>query len=62
MPRNDDYDHALSIDKHNVNNEWAKAIKLESDQQHDYDFYKDTDKSSSPKIHTHVRSYFVFDA
>ena len=30
-PRNNDYEHALSLDKHNGNNKWAEAIKLEID-------------------------------
>ena len=28
MPRSDDHEHASSIDKNNVNNKWAEAIKL----------------------------------
>ena len=37
MPLNNYYEHTLSIDKYNGNNKWAEAIKLEIDQQHDYD-------------------------
>ena len=35
IPRNNYYEHALSIDKNNGNNKWAEEIKLEIDQQHE---------------------------
>ena len=47
MPRNNDYQHALSIDKNDGNNKYSEAFKLEIDRQHDYDAYKDTSKGSS---------------
>ena len=34
VPHNKDYEHNFSIDEHNGKNEWAKAIKLETDHQH----------------------------
>ena len=49
IPRSNDYEHALSIDKHDGNNKWAESIKLEIDQQHDYVTYKDMGKVSSPE-------------
>ena len=49
MPRINDYDHALSIDKHDSNNEWVDSIKLEISQQHDHETYKDrTEPHSYP--------------
>ena len=41
IPRNNDYDHALSIDKRNGNNKWSEAINLEIQQQHEHDTCKD---------------------
>ena len=61
MPRNNDYEYALSIDKHNGNNKWAEAIKLEIDQQYDCDTLKDMGKVSSSKGHKQIRGHFVFD-
>ena len=37
IPSNNDCDHALSIDKKNGNNEWSNFVKLEIDQQHQYE-------------------------
>ena len=51
----------MSLDKHNGNNKWAEAIKLEIDQQHDYNTYKDMGKSSSPEGYKRIRVHFVFD-
>ena len=48
MPRNNDYEHALSIDKHNGDTKLADAIKLEIEQQHGYDNCKDLGKTSPP--------------
>ena len=62
MPRTNDYDHDLSIDKHDGNNKWAEAIKLEIDQKHAYDTCKDMGEGSSSKGHKHIRAHFVFDA
>ena len=61
LPMDNDYDNALSIDKHNGNNKWAKAIKLEIYHQHDHDTCKDMGEGSSPKGNIHVRSHFIFD-
>ena len=49
IPRNNNYERALSIDKHNGNKKQAEAIKLEIDQQHDYNTCKDMGKSSPPR-------------
>ena len=51
MTRNNDYEYALSIDKKNGNNERSGDDKLEIDQKHDYDAYKDMGKVLSPKGH-----------
>ena len=32
-----DYEYALHVDKHNSNIKWAEAIKIEIDQQQNYD-------------------------
>ena len=34
MPRNNDYDHTVSMDKKNGENAWAEFVKLEIDKQH----------------------------
>ena len=60
-PLNKDHEHNLSIDKHNCNNKWAEAIKLEMDQQCDYDTYKDLGKTSPPKGRKKIRAHFAFD-
>ena len=52
----------MSIEKHNGNNKWAEAIKLEIDQQHDHDTYKDMGKGSSPEGYKQIRVHFVFNA
>ena len=64
IPRNNDYDHALSIDKKNRNNKWSEAIHLEVQQQHEYDTYKDLghkNHASIPKDYKKIRAHFVFD-
>ena len=61
IARNNEYEHALSISKHNDNKKWAEAIKLEIDQQHDYEARKDMGKGSSKKAHEKIRVHFVFD-
>ena len=40
ISRSNDYEHTLSIDKHDGKDKWAEHIKLEIDQQHDYEAYK----------------------
>ena len=60
ITRGNDYEHALSIDKHNGNNKWAESIKLETCQQHDYDTYKGMGKGSSTEGHKIIRVHFVF--
>ena len=59
--RGNDYEHALSIDKHNGIPKWANIIKLGIDQQHEYDACKDLGKTSPPKGHEQIRVHFVFD-
>ena len=59
ITRSNDYEHALSIDKHNVNNKWAESIKLETHEQHDYETYKNMGKGSSPEGHKLIRVHFV---
>ena len=51
----------MSIDKHNVNNKWASTIKLEIDQQHDYETHKNEGKGNAPKGHKQISAHFVFD-
>ena len=51
----------MSIDKHNSNNKWAEAIKLEIDHQHEYDTCKDIGKGPPFKVHKKIRTNFVFD-
>ena len=60
IPRNNDYEHDLSIYKHNSNKQWTEAIKIEIDQQHEYDTYKNIGKSPPPKGHKKIRAHFVF--
>ena len=60
-PRNKEYENTLSIDKHNDNKKWAKAIKLEVDQQHECDTYKNVGMGTPPKDHKEIRAHFVFD-
>ena len=55
------YEHALSIVKHDGNNKWAESIKLETDQQHDCDTYRDMGKASSPEACELILSHLVFD-
>ena len=61
VPRNNGYDHALSIDKYNRNNKWDEAIRLEVEQQHKCDAYKDLGHSPVPKGCKRIRAHFVFD-
>ena len=62
MPRNNDYDYALSIDKRNGNNKWADAICLEIEQQHECDTHKDLGTSAAPQDCKKICTHFVFDA
>ena len=62
LPRNKNYEHALELDKKNGNTKWRDTVKLELEQQQDYEIYKDLGLSRKPpssykKIYTH----FVFD-
>ena len=64
MPRNNDCDHALSINKRNGNNKWSEAIKLEIQQQHEYDACKDLGHkrhTSIPAGCKKIQAHFVFD-
>ena len=61
IPQNNDYDYSLSIAKHNDNKKWAEAIKLEIDQKHEYDTYKDIGKGPPPKGYKKIREHFVLD-
>ena len=61
MPRIDDYDHAVHVDKHNGNNKWAEATKLEIDQQHECFTYEGIGKLHPPKNYKKTRDRFAFD-
>ena len=64
IPRNNDYDHAISIDQRNGNNKWSEAIQLETQQQHECDTCKDLGHhrcASIPEGHKKIRAHFVFD-
>ena len=56
-----DYNHTLSIDKHNGRNKRDESIKLGTDRQHHYDTCKSMGEGSSLKACEHIRAYFVFD-
>ena len=61
FPRSNDYEHALSIDKNDGNNEWAESIELNIDQQHYCDTCKEMGKGPSPEGHKLILVHFVFD-
>ena len=61
VPRNNDYEHAVSIDKKNGNTKWADCIKLEIDQQHQCDTCKDIETGQAPKDYKKIHAHFVFD-
>ena len=61
MARNNDYEHTLSIYKHNANNKWAEVIKIEIDQQHEYDTYNNVDTGTPPKNYKKIRAHLVLD-
>ena len=61
MILNNDYEHDLSIDKHDGNNKCFEYIKLEIDQQQNYDTFKDIGKKPPPKGRKNIRTHFVFD-
>ena len=61
VPRNNDYEHALSIDKRNGGSKWADAIRLEIEQQHEYDTCKDLGTGPAPQGCKKIRTHFVFD-
>ena len=62
LPRNNDYDHAIELDKRNGNTLWRDAIKLEIDQQNDYDTYEDLGLDGKiPEGHKRIKVHFVFD-
>ena len=47
--------------KNNGNQKWADYIKLEIDQQHQHDTYKDMGTVQAPKDYKKTRDHFVFD-
>ena len=51
----------MSIDKHNSNNKISEFNKLEIDQEHNHDTYKDMEKGSSLEGHKLIRIHFIFD-
>ena len=51
----------MSIDKKNGNRKWAEALKLEIDQQHEYDTYKDIGDGPAPEGYKKIKVHFVFD-
>ena len=62
MPCNNDYEHALSIDKKHGNRKWAEVIQLEIDQQHDCNTCKGIGEGPAPKGCKKIRAHFVFNA
>ena len=40
---------------------WAECVKLEIDQHHQHDAYKDMDIGQAPKCNKKIRTHFVFD-
>ena len=59
-PRDNDDEHALSIDKKNGNTKSSGSIKLEIDPQHDYETFNDLGKTTSKRTQKN-RVHFVFD-
>ena len=51
----------MYIDKHNGNNKWAEAIKLEIDQKYEHGTYKNVGTDPLPKDCNKIRSHFAFD-
>ena len=61
IPRNNDCDRAVSMEKKNGNHKWADCVKLEIDQKHQCDGHKDMGTGQAPKDHNKIRAHFVFD-
>ena len=62
LPRNNDYEYILELDKRNRNSKQRDAVKLELEQQQDYDTYEDLGLNrKSPSSYKKIRVYFIFD-
>ena len=62
LPRNNDYNHAIELDKRNGNTLWRDSIKLEIDQQNDYSTYEDLGPNGKvPEGYKKIKVHFVFD-
>ena len=61
IPRNNDYDHAISIENKNDNQKWSDGINLEMDQKHQYNTHEDMGTGQAPKDNKKNRAHFVFD-
>ena len=61
MPRNNDYEHALYIDKHNENNRWTEYIELETQQHHENYTCKNAGTVTPPKDFKKIRDHFAFN-
>ena len=62
LPRNNDYDHAIELDAKNGNHLWRDAVKLEMEQQHDYNTHEDKGfQVKPPPGHKKIKFHFAFD-
>ena len=62
LPRNNDYEHAVQLDKRNGNRLWQEATQLEMDQQKEYKTYKDLGyHAKAPDGYNKIRVHIVWD-
>jgi hypothetical protein len=58
-----DHNHAIRLDQHNGNTKWQDSIKLEMNQLHEYETFKDhghKDSASLPRGYQTIRVHLVF--
>ena len=62
LPRKNDYEHDLELNKVNGNECWRDVVALGVEQQHGYDIYEDLGlNGDAPNNFKNIRVHFVFD-
>ena len=63
LPRNNDCDYAIELDRRNSNTLWRDTIKLETHQQNDFDNHKDLGlNGKAPEGCKKIKVYFLLHA
>ena len=62
LPRNNDYEHAVQLDKRNGNRLWQEATQIEMNQHNEYKTYKYLGyNAKAPDGYKKIRVHIVWD-